>query len=116
MRTTQRGHQAEEAVAKQMKNLGYEILSQNWRTPRCEIDIVARKDKIIYFVEVKFRLQSAQGDGLEHITKRKLSQMEFAGRIWNQHNNWNGDWRLAAISVTTNNVQEYLLGDLVELE
>lgn len=115
MITTKRGHQAEDSVAQQIQNKGFEILSQNWRTPRCEIDIVAKKDKIIYFVEVKFRANSTQGDGLEYITKKKLSQMRFAAQMWMQQNNWNGDCRLAAISVTTNG-QEYLLGNLVEIE
>lgn len=115
MITTKIGRRAEDAVAKQMRKQGYEILSQNWRTPVCEIDIVARKNKIVYFVEVKFRANSMQGDGLDYITSRKLSQMRFAARIWLQQNDWQGDWRLGAMSVTTNG-QEYLLGDLVELE
>lgn len=115
MKSTKRGHQAEEAVAKQMEKQGYEILSQNWRTPRCEIDIVAKKDKIIYFTEVKFRTSPAQGDGLEYITKRKLSQMHFAAQVWLQHNKWDGDWRLAAISVTTNGLK-YLFSEFIELE
>lgn len=115
MKATTRGHQAESAVAQQIKKLGYEILSQNWRTPRCEIDIVAQKGRVIYFVEVKFRANSEQGDGLEYVTKGKLAQMNFAARIWVQHNKWDGDWRLAAISVTTNG-EEYLFGELIELE
>lgn len=115
MKATQRGHQAEDAVAEQMKNQGYEILSQNWRTPRCEIDIIAQKGKVIYFVEVKFRANPEQGDGLEYVTKNKLSQMNFAARIWVQHNKWDGDWRLGAISATTNG-QEYLFSELIELE
>lgn len=114
IKSINQGHQAEDAVAEQIEKMGYEILSQNWHTPRCEIDIIAQKDKLIYFVEVKFRASPAQGDGLEYITKRKLSQMNFAARIWVQHNKWNGDWRLAAISVTTDG-QKYLFGDLVEL-
>jgi putative endonuclease len=114
VKTTQRGHQAENEAAKQMRKLGYEILSQNWRTARCEIDIVAQKGKIVYFVEVKFRASSAQGEGLEYITEKKLSQMRFAARIWVQQNNWDGDWRLAAIGVTTDG-QQYLFGELVEL-
>jgi hypothetical protein len=41
--------------------------------------------------------------------------MNFAARMWVQYNKWDGDWRLAAISVTTNG-EEYLFGELVELE
>jgi uncharacterized protein (TIGR00252 family) len=115
MITAQRGRQAENAVAQRMQKQGYEILSQNWRTRVCEIDIVAKKNKIIYFTEVKFRTSSTQGDGLEYVTKSKLSQMNFAARIWVGQNKWDGDWRLCAISVTTDG-QQYLFGELVELE
>ena len=115
MIATQRGRQAENEVAQRMRKQGYEILSQNWRTPRCEIDVVARKKKIIYFVEVKFRASTTQGDGLEYITNKKLSQMRFAAHIWLQQNKWDGDWRLGAIGVTIDG-QQYLFGELVELE
>jgi Holliday junction resolvase-like predicted endonuclease len=75
-------------------------LARNWRTKVCEIDIVANKNKIIYFVEVKYRSSDKQGSGFEYITPKKLSQMGFAAEIWVQQNNWNGDYRIAAAELS----------------
>ena len=49
MKTTTRGNQAETAVAEQLAREGYQILAKNWKTARCEIDLIAKKAKVIYF-------------------------------------------------------------------
>ncbi|HEU5004631.1 MAG TPA: YraN family protein [Candidatus Saccharimonadales bacterium] len=100
MKTTEQGRAAEVAVANQLKSQGYEIIAQNWRTRLCEIDIVAKKKKTIYFVEVKYRASSLQGDGFDHITARKLQQMTFAARNWVAENDWRGDYCLLAAAVS----------------
>ena len=105
MVTTESGRAAEAAVAQTLKKRGYKILSQNWRRPRCEIDIVATKKGIAYFVEVKYRSKLGQGSGLEHITKRKLSQMQFAAQMWVAENDYDGDWRLLAAEVDPNHIK-----------
>jgi Holliday junction resolvase-like predicted endonuclease len=61
---------------------------------------VASKDKIIYFVEVKYRSSDSQGGGLEYITPKKLNQIKFAAQIWNQQNDWNGDYRILGAAVS----------------
>lgn len=93
------GKLAEETAAAYLEGRGWEVLEQNWRRPRCEIDIVAKKGDVIYFVEVKFRSSELQGDGLSYITSKKLKQMDFAARLWNIESGWQGDWRLMAVSV-----------------
>ncbi|MEX2006948.1 MAG: YraN family protein [Candidatus Saccharimonadales bacterium] len=94
------GAQAEEAVAKKLKSQGYQILALNWKTRICEIDIVAKKDDIIYFTEVKYRSSSSQGSGFDYLTPKKLSQLKFAGRVWTQNQRWDGDWRILAAQVS----------------
>lgn len=101
MSTTDSGRQAESVAAEYLKQLGYKITTQNWRTRWCEIDIVAVKDKVVYFVEVKYRYKNDWGDGLEAITNKKLQQMTFAADLWVKENNWQGDYRLAVISATS---------------
>jgi len=78
---------------------GYKILEQNFRRPRCEIDLIASKDGAIYFVEVKYRKTDAQGGGLEAITSTKLRQMRLAAEIWVQEYKWTGEYDLAAIEL-----------------
>lgn len=99
MKTTEQGRLAEAAVAKYLTSQAFEIIGQNWRTRVCEIDIIAKKKKIVYFVEVKYRGSTVQGEGFEYITPRKLKQIKFAAEIWNSENNWSGDYRLLAASV-----------------
>ncbi|HVX58410.1 MAG TPA: YraN family protein [Candidatus Saccharimonadales bacterium] len=112
MKTTEQGRLAEAAVTELLKARGYKILDQNWRTRLCEIDIVAAKGKIAYFVEVKYRASNNQGDGFEYITPRKLSQMSFASEVWVQENSWSGDYRLMAAAVTGADAEDI---ELVEL-
>lgn len=98
--STALGRAAESAAAAYLRKAGYKILSQNWRTRWCEIDIVAQKAGIIYFVEAKFRAGQAQGSGLDYITPRKLQQMHVAAEFWQAGHNTNADYRLAAIELT----------------
>ncbi len=100
MATTTIGRQAETAVANYLTAQGFSIVAQNWKTKVCEIDIIAAKDKIIYFIEVKYRLSGAQGYGLEHITPKKLNQIKFAVRVWCQNNDWQGDCRILGAEVS----------------
>jgi uncharacterized protein (TIGR00252 family) len=93
------GHEAEQAAAEHLVRQGYEILQQNWRTRYCEIDVIARKDKTIFFVEVKYRATNQQGTGLDYITPPKLRQMMFAAEMWVQEHNWQGEYCLAAAEV-----------------
>ncbi|MGH7195557.1 MAG: YraN family protein [Candidatus Saccharimonadales bacterium] len=100
MTTFATGRKAEAAAAKYLQAQGYKILNQNWRTKACEIDLVAQKSKVIYFVEVKYRQSADQGGGLEYITGKKLQQMAFAAKIWVAENNYEGQHCLAAVEVS----------------
>lgn len=104
MNTTSTGKQAENVAAKYLKSQGYEIIERNWRTRWCEIDIIAQKDGVIYFVEVKFRKHAYQGGGLDYITTKKLKQMQFAAEFWVQANNWQNNYELSALELETKNL------------
>lgn len=62
MNTRKRGAEYERQAAEFLKNQGYEILEYNFRSPYGEIDLVARQDNCLVFVEVKYR-KSAQCGG-----------------------------------------------------
>jgi putative endonuclease len=47
------GRVAEEAAAGYLQGLGFAILERNYRRRRGEIDIIARKEDCIHFIEVK---------------------------------------------------------------
>lgn len=100
MSTAEIGKKAEAVAADYLKKQGFSVKTQNWRTRRCEIDIVAIKEDVVYFVEVKYRKSSTWGGGLDAITSKKLEQMTFAAQLWVQNNSWQGDYRLLAISAS----------------
>jgi putative endonuclease len=98
--TTNIGQNAEGRVADLLSKSGFKILSRNWRLKVCEIDIVAIKDEIIYFFEVKYRSTENQGSGFDYITSKKIKQMQYAAEIWVLQNKWDGDYRIAAAEVS----------------
>jgi uncharacterized protein (TIGR00252 family) len=97
--TTTTGNRAEDAAAVYLSQNGFSILERNWRTRWCEIDIVAKRGQVLYFVEVKYRSNSAQGSGLAYITPSKQKQMRFAAEFWVASNGFGGDYELAALEV-----------------
>ena len=69
------GAWGEETAAAWLAGKGYEVSRRNVRTPYGEIDIVAYKDDVAYFIEVK-TLTSSKSFFPEHqITARKLEHM-----------------------------------------
>lgn len=93
------GDASETAAANELVRQGHEILERNWRTKYCEIDIVSRKDDVVYFTEVKHRRNNKGGDGLAAITPKKLSQMAFAAKLFVHTNHLEQlDLRLLAVA------------------
>lgn len=70
----------EKLAVNYIKNKGYGILDCNYRTKLGELDIIAKKEDIIIFIEVKTRTSSIFGAPSEAVnykkqqTIRKLSQ------------------------------------------
>lgn len=112
MTTRQTGDRGEDAATQYLEREGYRVLERNWKTRWCEIDIVAEKNSVVHFVEVKYRASSRQGDGLEYITDKKLQQMAFAAELWVANHHYQGDYALDAIAVTG---ADFIVTDLIEL-
>lgn len=93
------GQAGEAAAAVFLRNNGYVIRAQNWKTKACEVDIVAEKDGVIHFVEVKYRAKATQGGGMAAITQAKLKHMDRAARLWLQRYG-DVDARLAVVEVS----------------
>lgn len=97
--TTEKGRKAEAAARVYLEMRGYQVLEQNWRRPNCEIDVVARKDGTMHFVEVKYRANDAQGGGIEAVTSSKVKQMQRAAWTWVDENEWPGEYVLSAVEL-----------------
>lgn len=99
MTTKETGNMGETTAAAYLRSNGYEVLERNFKTPRCEIDIIARKGRCLYFVEVKYRQSERQGSGFDYITSRKLEHMQRAAELWLQTHQWKGEVTLSAVEV-----------------
>ena len=69
------GQWGENVAADYLETHDYSIVARNARTPYGEIDIVAEKDGITIFVEVKTRTSSRYGPPEIAVTPRKQERM-----------------------------------------
>jgi putative endonuclease len=57
---------------------GYTILYCNWRYRQYEIDIIAVKNNVIHFIEVKTRTSYTFGYPEESVTPKKFNNLKIA--------------------------------------
>lgn len=76
------GDRYEELATKLLISRGYEILERNYRVKAGEIDIIARIEDTIVFVEVKYRKDSRFGYGIEAVDYRKIRRIYKAAEIY----------------------------------
>lgn len=75
-----RGQQGERLAVNYLETHGYLILDRNVRLRRGEIDIVARKQGVLVFVEVKTRTSNRFGCPAEAVTPAKARHLIQAAR------------------------------------
>ncbi len=72
------GNQGELLAKKYLEEQGYEILDENWRFRKAEIDLIAYKDPIIVFVEVKARENNRFAEPEDFVSKAKQKLLAMA--------------------------------------
>jgi putative endonuclease len=94
------GRMGETLAGAFLKNKGYIILERNWHSPYGEIDLIARRNESIVFVEVKTRASTSYGPPEISITPRKAEHMRNAASYYiQQHPEMNADWRIDLITI-----------------
>ena len=97
----------EDTAAQYLSSKGYKILERNYSKRYGEIDIVAVKNNVLVFVEVKTRTSVAFGSPIEAITPWKLRQVVQTGEYYKlTHQNLPDLMRIDAISVLINKNHE----------
>lgn len=98
------GNFAENLAAKYLESKGYEIINQNYRKPWGEIDIIAFKDDICIFVEVKANSKEFIGNFNPElrVDAKKLGKIIKTAQLYmaGDENRANYEWRVDVISVT----------------
>jgi putative endonuclease len=78
----QRGRAAEEAAARHLAALGYEIVARNVWLCGAEIDLVARDGPVVVFVEVRSRSNRRFGSPLATVRARKIARVSRAAQAY----------------------------------
>ena len=92
------GRWGEQAAADYLCGHGYEVVGRNVRTPYGEIDIVARRNGITVFVEVKARAGRSFGPPETAVTPRKQAHMLACADYYCQQNEID-HWQIDVIAV-----------------
>lgn len=76
------GNAGEEFAAKILEDEGYMILERNYRTKVGEIDIIAARDGIVHFIEVKTRTGNDYGYPADAVTESKQNTIRRSAEIY----------------------------------
>jgi putative endonuclease len=99
------GFEKEKEVVKYLKNLNYKILDTNFRTRFGEIDIIAKQDDTIVFIEVKYRKSSFSGTPQEAVTFAQQKKIIKSAVIYIKQYDIKNNIRFDVIAVDDNNIE-----------
>jgi len=95
----ERAVRGERLAAEHLLRSGLVILDRNWRSGHLEIDLVAREDQVVAFVEVKTRGPGPQAP-LEAVGRRKRTRVRRAAEAWiRAHPGVGREFRFDAVAV-----------------
>ena len=99
-----------EALAKTfLEDAGYEILDENWTHGKCEVDLIAYKDKMIIFAEVKTRTGNGFGEPEDFVDDRKQKLLAEAADEYIYLMDHQGEVRFDIVSIMFNKNADYTL-------
>ena len=76
------GADKEQLAARYLVDNGYTVLERNFRNKTGEIDIIAKKDNYIVFVEVKYRSNNKYGYAVEAVNYRKKQIIRHVAQFY----------------------------------
>jgi putative endonuclease len=93
------GRWGEQAAAEYLEEKGYTILARNFRTQHGEVDIIARQENVLVFVEVKTRSSNRFGYPEHSVTPRKKMHILSAAEKYILEHPEFQTWRVDVIAV-----------------
>ena len=76
------GAEQDTKVQEYLQTLGYEIVARNFYTKHGEIDLIAKKDGYLVFIEVKYRADGRFGAPEEAVDFRKQKKIIAAAQYY----------------------------------
>lgn len=104
------GKAGEEFAMEYLKQNGMRIIDKNFRSRFAEIDLVAEKNKTIYFVEVKKRKNATFGFGYEAVNFKKIHKIFNLSEVWISKNKKyiNYAKQILVVDITAGKIKCYL--------
>ncbi|MCZ8216876.1 MAG: YraN family protein [Cyclobacteriaceae bacterium] len=93
------GNKGEELAANFLVAKGYAIVAKNYRYKHAEIDLIARKDQWLIFVEVKTRHSVAFGEPESFVTNKKAAKVIEGAEQYVFEQKWAGPIRFDIVSI-----------------
>src|SRR3978361_2433206 len=103
------GRRGESLAKTHLESAGYEILDENWTHGRLEVDLIAYKNKVIIFTEVKTRTGNSFGEPEDFVDARKQKLLAEAADEYIYLMNHQGEVRFDIISVLFDRQANYTL-------
>ncbi len=82
------GGWGEQKAKEYLLELGYQLISQNWRNRLGEIDLIMFDGIIVVFVEVRTKKSTQYGLGFESVNMKKQQQLLKMANSFLQANKW----------------------------
>jgi putative endonuclease len=103
------GRRGENLAKTFLEGLGYEILDENWTHGKAEVDLIAYKDRMIIFTEVKTRTGNGFGEPEDFVDIRKQRLLADAADEYIYLMDHQGEVRFDIISVLFDRNENYTL-------
>ncbi len=98
-----KGNIAEDRAVAFLYDDGFSIIERNFYSRFGEIDVIAAKDEVLHFVEVK------SGEdyelAIQNITPSKLSKFIKTAQVYMKKNSFDGDFQIDALVVTPTSIE-----------
>jgi len=109
MEHIQKGKAGEDKAFLFLMELGYEMLERNYRSGRGEIDIIAKVDNCICFIEVKYRKHNKFGYPEVFVTDKKIKKIMQTAEAYVIEHDWHGRIRFDVIAITGTEAPVHIL-------
>jgi putative endonuclease len=106
------GRHGESLAKAHLEAAGYEILDENWTHGKAEIDLIAYKDKVIIFTEVKTRTGNGFGEPEDFVDTRKQKLLANAADEYIYLMDHKGEVRFDIIAILFDNSKNYKLNHI----
>ena len=106
------GRKGESLAKAHLEKAGYEILDENWTHGQLEVDLIAYKNRVIVFTEVKTRTGNRFGEPEDFVDARKQRLLADAAEEYIYLMNHQGEVRFDIISVLFDKQANYLINHI----